>query len=149
MSELTYEENVQKVREMFAQVEYETILKMPLWMRLNFYAAKLSKAKADGHADNEINWDYINEMCVKDLSPFDYNRYKPVNTFEDFERQRFDVICATEGVHAWHEHTCKDCGKTFYMMHDEVVFYQDKNLSIPKRCKECRQKRKEKANGTQ
>ena len=86
MSEATYEENVQKVREIFKQVEYETILKMPLWMRLNFYAHKLSKAKADGHADNEINWNYINEMCVKDLSPFDYNRYKPVSTFEDFEK---------------------------------------------------------------
>lgn len=140
--EATYEENVQKVREIFKQVEYETILKMPLWMRLNFYASKLSKAKAEGHASDEINWDYINEMCTKDLSPFDYNMYKPVTTFEEFAQQRFDVICATEEVHTWHKHTCKDCGDNFYMLRREVEFFENKGLQLPKRCKACRAKRK-------
>jgi hypothetical protein len=34
--------------------------------------------------------------------------------------------------------TCKQCGKTFTLTQSEIDFYEEKNLSIPKRCKECR-----------
>lgn len=34
--------------------------------------------------------------------------------------------------------TCKQCGKQFEIEDGEIKFYQDKNLSLPKRCKECR-----------
>lgn len=137
-----WQETNRKVQEMFHQIEVETLQKMPLWMRLNFFANKLGTAINDGHTDDEINWNYINEMCTKGLSEFDYNMYKPVTTFEEFREQRLDVICASEGIMPWHQHKCKDCGEIFYMQHNEVVFYQDKQLSLPKRCKKCREKRK-------
>lgn len=38
--------------------------------------------------------------------------------------------------------TCKQCGKEFVITQSEINFYKSKNLSIPKRCKECRQKNK-------
>lgn len=38
---------------------------------------------------------------------------------------------------------CKDCGKEFEITEGEKNFYLSKNLSLPKRCKDCRQKRKE------
>lgn len=38
--------------------------------------------------------------------------------------------------------TCKQCGKEFVITQSEINFYKSKNLSIPKRCKECRQSNK-------
>ena len=37
---------------------------------------------------------------------------------------------------------CKQCGKEFVITQSEINFYKSKNLSIPKRCKECRQSNK-------
>ena len=137
-----WEETNRKVREFFHQIEVDTLQRMPLWMRLNFFSNKLSQVIKDGHTDDNINWNYINEMCIKGLSEFDYNMYKSVSTAEEFEEQRFDVICASEGIAPWHKHKCKDCGSEFYMTYKEVHFYEDKELSLPKRCKVCRDKRK-------
>ncbi len=38
------------------------------------------------------------------------------------------------------ERKCKDCGKTFKMSNSEVDFFNSKDLHLPKRCKDCRQK---------
>lgn len=34
---------------------------------------------------------------------------------------------------------CKQCGKEFILTQSEIDFYKSKNLSLPKRCKECRE----------
>lgn len=39
--------------------------------------------------------------------------------------------------------TCKQCGKEFELEASEIRFYQSKNLELPKRCKECRGKNKQ------
>lgn len=39
--------------------------------------------------------------------------------------------------------TCKQCGKEFELSQSEINFYRSKNLSLPKRCKECREKNKQ------
>lgn len=41
--------------------------------------------------------------------------------------------------------TCKQCGKEFEISNSEIEFYKSKNLSIPKRCKECRNKNRRKS----
>ncbi|MCM1264204.1 MAG: zinc-ribbon domain containing protein [Butyrivibrio sp.] len=41
--------------------------------------------------------------------------------------------------------TCVQCGKTFELNDSEIEFYRKKNLHLPKRCKECRQKNKQKS----
>lgn len=46
------------------------------------------------------------------------------------------------------QRTCKQCGKTFALSQSEIDFYQDKNLSIPKRCEECRAKHKQVNHGS-
>lgn len=40
--------------------------------------------------------------------------------------------------------TCVQCGKSFELSDSEIDFYRKKNLHLPKRCKECRQKNKQK-----
>lgn len=37
---------------------------------------------------------------------------------------------------------CKQCGKEFELSKSEIDFYRKKNLNLPKRCKECREKNK-------
>ena len=37
---------------------------------------------------------------------------------------------------------CVQCNKTFNISDSEIQFYESKNLSLPKRCKECREKNK-------
>lgn len=34
--------------------------------------------------------------------------------------------------------TCKQCGNDFELFQSEINFYKDKNLNLPKRCKDCR-----------
>ncbi len=40
--------------------------------------------------------------------------------------------------------TCVQCGKSFELSDSEIDYYRKKNLHLPKRCKECRQKNKQK-----
>ena len=39
--------------------------------------------------------------------------------------------------------TCQDCGQEFIFTDNEQKFYAEKGFLPPKRCKECREKRKE------
>lgn len=38
--------------------------------------------------------------------------------------------------------TCRECGKEFELNEGEIQFYNAKNLELPKRCKECRDRKK-------
>lgn len=38
---------------------------------------------------------------------------------------------------------CKDCGKEFVVDDKELKWYADRGWDVPKRCKECRTKRKQ------
>ena len=37
-------------------------------------------------------------------------------------------------------YTCVQCGKKFELSEAEKDFYEEKNLPLPKRCKECRKR---------
>lgn len=38
---------------------------------------------------------------------------------------------------------CKDCGQEFLFTVEEQAFYQEKKFTPPKRCRPCRQKKKQ------
>ena len=42
--------------------------------------------------------------------------------------------------------TCKQCGIDFELSESEIAFYKQKNLSLPKRCKKCREENSQKMN---
>jgi len=48
-------------------------------------------------------------------------------------------------IEATKEYTCieSDCGKVFELTEREERFFTDKGLFVPKRCPECRKKRRE------
>lgn len=45
------------------------------------------------------------------------------------------------------DQTCKDCGKSFSITEKEHEFYKRMNFDMPKRCADCRRKRKEQREG--
>lgn len=47
---------------------------------------------------------------------------------------------------AFHTRKCVQCGCNFYLSESEINFYTSKNLSLPKRCKACREKNKAEKN---
>jgi NAD-dependent SIR2 family protein deacetylase len=42
---------------------------------------------------------------------------------------------------------CADCGRDFQHSEKDQAFYQEKGFSAPKRCKECRQAKKDQRGG--
>lgn len=136
------QETAKETSEFIREIQMNAIKKFPLWMRMNYFAIKITQALNEGHKEDEFDWGFINTTITKDLDPFDCNLYEPVSTVEEFEIQRVNIIAASEGIGPWQKHKCKDCGEEFYMNFKEVQFYKDKELNLPKRCKECRAKRK-------
>lgn len=43
--------------------------------------------------------------------------------------------------------TCSDCGQTFTFSAEDQEFFRDRGYSAPKRCKECRQAKKQERTG--
>jgi hypothetical protein len=43
--------------------------------------------------------------------------------------------------------TCADCGREFSFSAEEQRFFREKGFEAPKRCKECRQAKKEQRGG--
>ena len=46
----------------------------------------------------------------------------------------------------WKVFKCKDCGRYFIIDSDEEQWFQDRDLSLPKRCVKCRAKRRKDRN---
>ncbi len=45
--------------------------------------------------------------------------------------------------------TCADCGREFAFSAEEQAFFREKGFEPPKRCKDCRQARKEQRGGNE
>lgn len=132
----------EKMREIFTQCERDTLKKMPMWMRYNYILNQLGKAMQQGHTEDDINWDAVNERLYTDILPYDNTMYKHVSTLDELRSAREQCIEASVLDMAWHKGRCKDCHQEFIMSHNEVQFFSKKELTLPKRCKCCRDKRK-------
>lgn len=92
----------------------------------------------------------MKQLCflIFDLINYKYNTPNPKAIEEIyFDEQELDEdIRETVDNLLQHGHfmKCKDCGNPFYIMHDEEEWYTNRGLNIPKRCKTCRDKRRNK-----
>lgn len=77
------------------------------------------------------------KRCGKDMLYTNYLKYvekaEPFDYCDDCYRFRKKVF---------QYRTCQDCGCTFPITQGEAEFYQDKGYELPKRCKDCRHKRR-------
>ena len=141
-TEQEWVETNRKMRELYASVEDEFLRTRPLWMRLNLLANKVGNALSQGHTGADINWSKINKYLTENVDEYEFNCFDTIKCPDDLFEVRAECIGASVGMGIWQKHTCKDCGETFYMTFNEVEFFKNKELHVPKRCKKCRDKRK-------
>lgn len=141
-------EALQEVQKSFAKVQEDALLNMPMWMRLNW------ALNAVGQIYNQrpelvpdIDWDKVNRLLAENVSEYDFNLMDaPIQSLDELCHARESCIQASVLGGSWQRHVCKDCGHTFFMDYNEVMFFERNQLRVPKRCPECRAARKERKN---
>ena len=147
-SEQERQETIQKANDIIAEMQINALRRFPIEMRLNYLINMIAKGMDEaGEKDIEkfnekVNWKRINEIINLETGPYSFNIIKEVNTIRELQELREVVIYASCGLGHWQKRVCKDCGEVFYMEKGEVDFFQNKELSLPVRCKSCRDKRK-------
>lgn len=135
---------INEASKIIQDMQKKALLTFPMWMRLNWICNSINDMLKNGHSEEDISWDNVNEILTTNVDEYDFNFFKRIETVEQLvwtaATCRAASICGEE---IWQEHTCKDCGKGFCMSYNEVEFYKNKELRIPKRCRICRNKRKE------
>lgn len=121
----------------------KTIEEYPMFLRLKFIGTQLEKLHADDK-DDLIDWQSINHILRAKHEKYDFNNFGSINTIEDFNKV-VDICMTAPTINKsafWQMHKCKECNNRFGMTYNEVKFYEGKKLDIPRRCPDCRAKRK-------
>lgn len=135
--------HVMEGHRLIADIQMQTLLSFPMWMRFNWLCNTINNQLARGHTEDEINWDKVNEILTTNVSEYDFNFFKRIDTINRLVFVASDCqVASLDSDGIWQEHICKDCGKPFIMEYGEVQFYKNKGLHVPRRCKACRDKRK-------
>lgn len=166
VTEEEYKATMNKVDELLFKPARENFMKntipnMPLAFRLNFvlnttttrplagvFTEEDDNEPSEPYPDDKINWDEINKILFgipHIYGDYNYELPKEVHSRKELIKLRMMINCA-EIIGAWREEKCKDCGKKFYLTKGETQYYLDRELKLPKRCKECRDRRKQNNN---
>lgn len=120
----------------------KVLFSSPMWMRLNYLCNTIGSALKHGFTDADVDWDKINGILTTNVNEYDFNAFWRIETHERLLWESSLCQSAPLSNDIWQKHTCKDCGEPFLMTYNEVQFYENRSLHIPKRCKACREKRK-------
>lgn len=136
----------QRVHKAMNAMTEEVLTKAPVWMRINMLSHKIAHAKEKEIPESDIDWNKVNHYLTVNTNPADFNNFDPISSYETF----YDAASASQmaGVDLipWRREVCKDCGATFYLYQREIQYYLEKDLNLPKRCKDCRDYKRQ--NGT-
>lgn len=136
--EMTEEERAESLKEINrATAElFESAFKgLPLWASAG-YLYNISRGKDD----ENIDWARVNILLNNNKSKYDFNAFDEVTSCEDLRNLVVRVNESSILDGPWQRVTCKVCGKRFTLSHDEVMFFRDHGLEVPKRCLVCRGK---------
>ena len=134
----------EKVREMFQSIQDEFLRTKPMFMRLNILTNMLGKARNEGKTNEDIDWDKINEYLTTNVDEYDFNDFDRIESFDGLFGTTMHCHEASILNTSWYKGKCKDCGSEFRMSYNEVHFYKERCLQLPKRCKHCRELRRQK-----
>lgn len=138
----------QEIQEWFAKAQEDALLKMSMWMRLNWMLNTVGRIY-NQHLGlvPDIDWDKVNHLLTENVGEYDFNLIDaPIHSLDELCHVRESCIQSTVMGGPWQRRTCKDCGRTFLMSYSEVAFFERNQLHAPKRCPECRAVRKERKN---
>lgn len=103
--------------------------------------------------DAKIKMEAVKDITVSLVDVFKYafgeKLTEGIMPSEDFPEQ---VVCAMEKIDTMYGsmpskyETCVECGESFEITPTEQEFYMSRELDLPKRCADCREKRKQEDN---
>lgn len=132
------------ILDMTEDAQTRVLTKEPMWMRFNLIHNMLEKAIEDGVNPETICWSNVNEFLHKNkVSNYDFEFNVQIKDIEEFEFLRKKCLDAPILNTPWQTKSCKECKQTFTLPYSQVQFFERKGLNPPKRCPECRMKRKE------
>lgn len=135
------EESVKSINAAMSTIFNEAFKTLPMWVKLGTLARAVKKA-CNEEKEAEIDWDLINTRATESIGETDFNAFERFTRPEDIYQAYENCQLASVMDLNWRKETCKGCGKTFYLAHDEMEYFLEKGLSIPKRCRACRAARK-------
>lgn len=127
---------MQKLGKAIREVLKEMIKDSPMWMRFNFITHGIAERK-----EEEIDWDNVNNILRNNIDKYDFNAFEKITSKQELYNTIFNCNAASMNIGAWYKDTCKECGEEFYMTRGEISFFERKDFNLPKRCKDCRDKK--------
>ena len=93
---------------------------------------------------NQINWENVLEGLKRYSSVIgEFNIFPDSLTdYDSFLKLKYDIGDALAGTKPLIRRRCMECQKLFYIFKSEKDFMITQGLMLPKRCKDCRKKRK-------
>lgn len=78
------------------------------------------------------------------MSKDKFNIYpETIDSMDDLIELRSTVYDAVRGKKPLIRRVCMDCGKEFYIFLSEKNFFEHNKMNLPKRCKDCRKKKRD------
>jgi CxxC-x17-CxxC domain-containing protein len=91
-----------------------------------------------------------------DIAASEYSSFGEMRSSATNENHRFDVFRTRHTLESWtkgtkmagdQELTCSDCGQSFTFSGEDQAYFNERGYSTPKRCKTCRQAKKQEQPG--
>lgn len=132
-----HEECFQAVHKLFEEATENAMLKMPMWMRLNYFANTVGQT--DG---KDVNWEKVNRFLMLGIDkkkPY-YNICGKIRNVKQLKQAAVDARLAAmpDFGMPFYRRKCKQCGDMFELTLGEIESYERKGLHIPGRCRYCR-----------
>lgn len=80
---------------------------------------------------------YRCEKCGGEIIYTNYQKY-----IKHSKRHTICLACKTKGNETYRQFKCQDCGRIFNFTNNDYEFYKKKGYSMPKRCPDCRERKK-------
>lgn len=129
---------VEQLTKSMVDIQDSIMNSAPLFIRFNMLSHNLQNAK-EKNLEGSINWDVVNDLLTRNRDQYDFNCFNRITSIDEFHDAaascRIAEIC---DIQPFQKHICKQCGEEFYLFKKEVNFFKDKELHIPKRCRNCR-----------
>lgn len=123
---------------------YQELIKFPIEYRFIAINSAIESVLATTKATPEdVSWTNVDEILHHKENEYDYEFLAHIHNHWDFLKEYKLFMNRRVLGTIWKEKICKECKQPFTISLSEVKFFERKKLHIPKRCPECRKKRKE------
>lgn len=102
----------------------------------------MHESAAEDETNEVIDWEYVNKFLTTGLTQYAFSPVNPVKNIDEVY-ELFYASKAESHDAPYIVKTCSDCGESIVLTRNQVRWFKEKGFDIPKRCKECNQKRKE------